>query len=98
MSRDSWRHVMMTWRNLDSGKANANAALYIDGDLKGEIMDQTLAMAWEIEKTGIYVAVNYIGLMDELAIFNRPVTAAEVDQLFRTPDLPQSLKKRRNTE
>ena len=33
------------------------------------------------------MAVNYIGLLDELALFNRPLTAAEVLALYRKPDL-----------
>ena len=34
-------------------------------------------MGWDIEKTGIYISIGYIGLMDELALFDRALTAAE---------------------
>ena len=40
----------------------------------------------------ILVAVNYIGLLDELALFNRPLTAAEVALLHRTPGVLAPLK------
>jgi hypothetical protein len=88
-----WHHVVLTWQNLDSGKADARATLFIDGKHIGEIKDRNLAMSWDLERTGIYVAVNYIGLLDELALFNRPLTAAEVQALHRTPGLLAALRK-----
>jgi hypothetical protein len=78
-----WHHVVLNWRNFDTGKLDAVSALYIDGKLIGEIEDQPLAMGWELNKTGIYVAVNYIGLLDELAVFGRPLTAGEIERLHR---------------
>jgi hypothetical protein len=59
--------------------------LYIDGKLIGDVGNRPLAMRWDLDKTGIYVAVNYIGLLDELAIFSRPLSADEVQRLFREP-------------
>ena len=50
-------------------------------------------MGWDLDKAGIYVAVNYLGLLDELAIFSRPLTEQEVGELFREPGLLTSLKK-----
>jgi hypothetical protein len=88
-----WHHVVLTWDNLDSGKKNARAVLYIDGKRIGEIAGRELAMKWDLEKTGIYIAVNYIGLLDELAVFNRPLSAAEVGLLHRKPGLLSPLKK-----
>ncbi|MBI3468211.1 MAG: CehA/McbA family metallohydrolase [Planctomycetes bacterium] len=87
-----WHHVVLSWRNLDTGKKDAQAALYIDGELIGEVKDHEIAMDWDINKTGIYVAVNYIGLLDELAVFGRELTAAEVARLHEQPGLVASLK------
>ena len=81
-----WHHVAMTWANFDTGKANAEACLYVDGRLIGKLADRELAMGWNVEQAGIYVAVNYIGLLDELALFNRSLTEAEVKQLAAQPD------------
>src|SRR5262249_39746226 len=39
-------------------------------------------------------AVNYIGLLDELALFNRALTADEVTALHKTPGLLAALKKK----
>jgi hypothetical protein len=76
-----WNHVVMSWQNFDTGKPNAEAALFINGKRMGAIQNRPLAMRWDMEQTGIYVAVNYIGLLDELAIFNRPLSAEEVGAL-----------------
>ena len=91
-----WRHVALVWRNFDTERNDARATLYIDGKLIGEIKDKSypVSMDWDIEKTGIYVAVNYIGLMDELAIFNRPLTQDEIGFLRTQPDVLSSLKRR----
>ena len=51
-------------------------------------------MDWNVEKAGIYVAVNYVGLLDELALFNRAITASEVALLHKTPGLLSGLKKK----
>jgi hypothetical protein len=50
-------------------------------------------MDWDLDKAGIYVAVNYIGLLDELALFNRPLSAAEVAHMHKNPGLLAPLKK-----
>lgn len=89
-----WHHVVLTFKNLDTGKPDAVTALYIDGKLIGEVKDRAIAMAWDIEKAGIYVSIGYIGLIDEFAIFDRALTADEVVALHKTPDLLSALKKK----
>lgn len=83
---DKWQHVVMNWRNFDTGEPNAEAELYIDGKPQGKLAGRPLAMHWDLEQTGIYIAVNYIGLLDELAIFNRPLTLAEIEMLRDKPE------------
>jgi hypothetical protein len=89
---DDWHHVVITWKNLDTGKADAIAALYIDGKLIGEVKNRAIAMAWDVDRAGVYVAVNYIGLIDELALFNRMLTGDEVMALHRQPAILKALK------
>lgn len=84
---DDWHHVVITWKNLDTGKADAVTALYIDGKLIGEVKDRAIAMGWDIDKSGIYVAINYIGLLDELILFDRTLSNEEIDALFKKPNL-----------
>jgi lysophospholipase L1-like esterase len=90
---DDWHHVVLSWRNFDTGKDDAISALYIDGKLRGEIKGRAIAMDWDVDKAGIYVAVNYIGLLDELALFNRALASVEVTALYRKPGLLAPPKK-----
>jgi hypothetical protein len=87
-----WRHVALTWSNFDTGRRDAEAVFYLDGKRIGAVKDRPIAMAWDIDKAGIYVAVNYIGLLDEFAAFNRPLTVAEVELLHQRADVLAGLK------
>jgi len=84
---DDWHHVVLTWSNLDTGKEDAVTSLYIDGKLIGQVKDRAIAMGWDVEKANIYVAINYIGLIDEMGVFKRALTAAEVKRLHAMPSL-----------
>jgi hypothetical protein len=84
--KDDWHHVVLTWENLDTGKNNAVTSLYIDGKLIGQVKDKAIAMGWDIEKAGVYLAINYIGLIDEFALFNRALKADEVALLHKWPE------------
>jgi hypothetical protein len=72
-----WHHVVLNWRNFDTGRADAAAELFIDGKSIGRIENRAIAMSWDLDKAGIYVAVNYLGLLDELAVFSRSLSEAE---------------------
>jgi hypothetical protein len=89
-----WQLVVLSWRNFDSARPDARATLYLDGRRVGDVKDRAIAMDWDIEKAGIFVAVNYIGLLDEFATFGRELTADEVGMLHREPGLLAGLKKR----
>jgi hypothetical protein len=92
----AWRHVALVWRNLDSGRPDGRASLYIDGKLRGEVMDKPypLTMGWDLDRAGIYVAVSYIGLLDELALFGRALDGDEIALLASRPDLLSPLRRR----
>jgi hypothetical protein len=91
---DDWHHVVLSWRNFDTGKKDALATLWIDGKRIGQVKDRELAMRWDLDRAGIYIAVNYIGLLDEFAVFNRELGEAEVQMLHRKPGALAALKKR----
>jgi hypothetical protein len=94
LKEGDWRLVVLTWSNFDTGKPDAVGRLYIDGKLLGEIRkDYPISMDWEIDKAGLYIAVNYIGLIDEFAIFDRPLSEAEIKHVRDNPACLQPLKK-----
>lgn len=80
-----WHHILFTWSDFDSGAEDAQAVLYIDGTKQGEIGGRNITMDWDISRTGIYIAVNYIGLLDELAVFNRRLSEEEISRLASDP-------------
>jgi len=80
-----WHHVVLSWQNLDTGKKDALSVLYIDGKRIGAIEGRALSMDWDMDKTGIYVAVNFVGLLDELALFDRALSMDEVALLYGRP-------------
>lgn len=89
-----WHHIVLSWSNFDTGKKDALASLYIDGKKVGDVKDRAIAMDWDIDKAGIYTAVGYTGLIDEMACFNRALTAAEVAALHKSPGLLAGLKRK----
>jgi len=82
---EDWHHILFIWSDFDSGAENAQATLYIDGEPQGSVGGRAITMDWEIAETGIYVAVNYIGLLDELAVFDRPLEEEEIATLASDP-------------
>jgi hypothetical protein len=89
-----WHHVVVSWQDFDTGKADARATLYIDGKAIGEVKDRAIAMDWDVERAGIYVAVNFIGLLDEFAVFRRALTPDEVTRLYREAGLLAPLRRK----
>ena len=80
--RETWTHVVITHSGLGSD-AGGTAGLYLDGQLQGVIEEIEEPFTWDLERAQIRIGVNYVGLFDELALFNRPFTPDEVMVLHR---------------
>lgn len=89
-----WHHLAVTWTNLDTGRPDGRSVLYIDGKRMGEVAGD-LRMNWNLDRTGIFLAVNYIGLLDEFALFGRALSDSEVVQLREHPGMLAAYKKKR---
>jgi hypothetical protein len=79
-ARTKWTHAVFTFDRLNAGKAGVGT-LYLDGKPQGSIKDWDLTLGWDADKVQLVLAAAYVGYMDDLAIFNRALTAAEVQQL-----------------
>jgi hypothetical protein len=90
-SRDRWTHVVFTWDNYNTGKKNGITRFYLDGQLVGELPLSQQTYTWDAEKGLIMLGLGYTGWMDDLAIFNRPLSQKEVTRLHRLPRGIQSL-------
>ena len=82
-SGDRWTHVAITHDQLGSGNASAN--LYLNG--QRVITHQPIKdpFTWHHNNANIYLGLRYSGFIDELLIFDRPFTAAEITQLQNVP-------------
>jgi hypothetical protein len=80
-ARTKWTHAVFTFDRLNAGKS-AVGKLYLDGKLMGTIKDWDLTLGWDAEKVQLVLGAAYVGHMDDLAVFNRALTDAEVRQVF----------------
>jgi len=85
---DRWTSVVVAYSKL--GTPEGQASLYLDGKLQGTARGISEPFVWDPAKAAIRLGVNYVGLFDELAIFDRALTAAEVANLH---DKPESLRR-----
>ena len=80
-ARGKWSHILINFEGLNSDKSTTE--LFFDGVSKGRL-DVNDPFTWEAEKSNILLGLSYVGLMDELAIFKRPLSPAEVKRVFES--------------
>lgn len=75
-----WTHVVIVYKNLNTPQGLAQ--FYVDGKLQG---DRPIpeAFTWSWEKAKIFLGINYLGLMDEVTLFDKALSAEEVNVLYR---------------
>lgn len=78
--RGVWTHVVMNFTGLNSD--NGKAALYMDGELKALRTGIKDPFTWELDKSNIYLGLGYIGLMDEVSIYNKHLSKEQVKALY----------------
>ena len=80
--RGEWTHVVITFSGLNT-EAGGQASLYLNGSpLPKTVTDIDEPFTWELQQAAIRVGVSYVGLFDDLALFNRALTASEVSELY----------------
>ncbi|MDW3195492.1 MAG: LamG-like jellyroll fold domain-containing protein [Cytophagales bacterium] len=75
----TWTHVVILYKDL--GTPMATYELFLDGNTMGKREGIDDPFNWEPEKSNIYLGLGFVGRMDELAIFNRPLSNEEIIQL-----------------
>jgi hypothetical protein len=81
LQRDRWTQVAWTFQGINSADGKpATCRLYLDGKLQGTL-ERPLKFAWDLERTAIMLGLDYVGDLDELMIFNRALTEAEIARL-----------------
>jgi hypothetical protein len=80
-SREAWTHVVFSVENVNDKSKKPVGRLYMNGQLKGSIANWDLTFGWDPAKVMLVLGASYVGHMDDLAVFNRALTDAEVKQL-----------------
>ncbi len=90
-ARGRWTQVVITYAGLNT--EGGNARLYLNGRLQGSANDIREPFTWNVDQAAIRLGVNYVGLWDELAVFNRALTDKEVEALYQLKNGVASLHK-----
>ncbi len=78
--KDNWTHILINFSNLNTKEGKAS--LYMNGELKGTRESITDPFTWDVGLSNIYLGLGYIGLMDELSIYNRDLSDTEINALY----------------
>ena len=81
-SSDNWTHVAFTWENFNTGKKDGVATLYLDGKNEGSITKWNQKFSWAGKPHRILIGLNYMGLFDDLACFDRALSSKEIKHIF----------------
>ncbi len=79
---DRWTHVAFTFQNANTGAKDGRGKLYLDGKYQGELKDWQLSFGWNPDEVLLTLGLNYVGFLDEVAVFNRPLALQEIQTLF----------------
>jgi len=78
--KDEWTHVAFTYSGLNSGKGIGN--LYLNGEHQGTTESIGETFLWDVSKAAIRLGISYVGLFDDLALFDRVLSEKEVANLY----------------
>ena len=81
-SRENWTHAVFTFENINDKANKPVGRLYLNGELKGSIENWDLTFGWDPAQVFLVLGASYVGYLDDLAVFNRALTAGEVKQVY----------------
>ncbi len=80
-SREAWTHAVFSFANLNDKAKKPIGRLHLNGKLVGTIENWDLTLGWNPDAVALVLGAAYVGHLDDLAVFNRALTDAEVTQL-----------------
>ena len=90
-ARQKWTHVAFTFSGLNG--PTGSARLYLDGTLQGAAATAPEQFTYDPARATIRLGVNYVGLLDDLAIFSRALSDREVQSLHARPSGASGLRR-----
>ena len=91
-TRDTWTHVAFTLSNVNNKAAKPSGSLFLNGKFQGRIENWDLTFGWDPASVALVLGASYVGHQDDLAVFDRALSDAEVEQLFKLEGGVSSLK------
>lgn len=82
-SRDTWTHAVFTLDQVNKRAAKPGGSLFLNGKHQGRIEGWDLTFGWKPESVALVLGASYVGHLDDLAVFNRALSDAEVMQLYK---------------
>lgn len=81
-TKGHWTHIAITWDGVNSAQGG-RARLYLNGEYQGASGRIAEPFTWDVANATIRLGMgHFVGLIDDLALFNRPLTPAEVRGLY----------------
>jgi hypothetical protein len=81
-SREKWTHVVFTIENVNEEDQSSQGRLYINGESQGVIEGWNLTFGWDPQSVLLVLGAAYVGHIDDLAVFDRVLTDAEVKRIY----------------
>ncbi len=83
---DRWTHVVITWAAVNTGDIG-RGRLYLDGRLAGITGPVMETLRWDMDQVTLRLGVgNYIGSIDDIALFDRALSETEVAAINALPE------------
>lgn len=79
---NEWTHVVFTFGNANTGKKDGWGKLYLNGKYQGEFTGFQNTFNWEVSQSALTLGLSYIGWLDELAVFNRPLSEQDTKAIY----------------
>ena len=80
-SSEAWTHAVFSFANLNDKVKKPIGRLHLNGKLVGTIENWNLTLGWNPDAVQLVLGAAYVGHLDDLAVFNRALTDAEVTLL-----------------
>ena len=84
-SREHWTHAVFSFEHLNHKNAQPVGRLHLNGKKVGSIEGWDLSFGWNPASIEIVLGASYVGAMDDLAVFNKALSDAEIAALHALP-------------
>ncbi len=76
-----WTHVVFTFERFNTSRPDGVARLYLDGKPQGELKGRQQTFTWDLDRAVMALGLGYVGLFDELSVFNRALREDEIQSI-----------------